>query len=180
MKHSSKQKQSLYERVTATILAQIEAGPGQAVMPWHRRAGSAIYVPRNAATSAHYRGMNILMLWMAADSAGYKSGTWATYRQWGAKGGQVRRGERATPIIFYKLCGPPHNLNYVAHADMWRRLRQRRCGLPSAASYATYFEPVIPSRHQRRRITCTTNCSDNRRSSPAIRRAHMRKDANIF
>jgi antirestriction protein ArdC len=102
MKHSSKQKQSLYERVTATILAQIEAGPGQAVMPWHRRAGSAIYVPRNAATSAHYRGMNILMLWMAADSAGYKSGTWATYRQWGAKGGQVRRGERATPFIFYK------------------------------------------------------------------------------
>lgn len=95
-------KQSIYERVTATILAQIEAGPGHAVMPWHRRAGSAIYVPRNAVTSAHYRGMNILMLWMAADMAGYKSGTWATYRQWAQKGGQVRRGERATPILFYK------------------------------------------------------------------------------
>ena len=96
------QKQSIYDRVTATILAQIEANPGTPVMPWHRRAGSAIYIPRNATTSAHYRGMNILMLWMAADIAGYKSGSWATYRQWVAKGGQVRRGERATPIIFYK------------------------------------------------------------------------------
>ena len=95
-------KQSLYERVTATILQQIEANPGSPTMPWHRRAGSAVYIPRNATTAAHYRGMNILMLWMAADIAGYKSGNWATYRQWAAKGGQVRRGERATAIIFYK------------------------------------------------------------------------------
>ena len=96
------EKQSLYERVTATILQQIEANPGSPTMPWHRRAGSAVYIPRNATTEAHYRGMNILMLWMAADIAGYKSGNWATYRQWGAKGGQVRRGEKASPILFFK------------------------------------------------------------------------------
>jgi antirestriction protein ArdC len=96
------EKPSIYERVTATILAQIASNPGQPVMPWHRSAGSALSIPRNATTSAQYRGMNILMLWLAADIAGYKTGTWASYRQWATTGAQVRRGERATSIIFYK------------------------------------------------------------------------------
>jgi antirestriction protein ArdC len=41
---------------------------------------------------------------------GYDSGEWATYKQWGAKGCQVRKGEKASPIVFYKFCSRPHNL----------------------------------------------------------------------
>ena len=55
------EKQSIYDRVTAMILKQIEANPGDAVMPWHRPAGSALHIPRNATTDNTYRGINILM-----------------------------------------------------------------------------------------------------------------------
>ncbi|MGA9599714.1 MAG: ArdC-like ssDNA-binding domain-containing protein, partial [Methylocystis sp.] len=37
-----------------------------------------------------------------ADALGYSSGTWGTYRQWSEAGAQVRKGEKAAYIVFYK------------------------------------------------------------------------------
>ena len=75
-------KHSIHDRVTATILQQIEASPGDPVMPWHRPAGSALHIPKNATTASAYRGINILMLWIAADMKQYPTGLWASYKQW--------------------------------------------------------------------------------------------------
>ena len=86
------EKQSIYDRVTAMILQQIEATPGDPVMPWHRPAGSALHIPKNATTDNAYRGINILMLWIAADMKQYPTGLWASYKQWAAVGAQVRKG----------------------------------------------------------------------------------------
>jgi antirestriction protein ArdC len=44
-----------------------------------------------------YRGVNPLLLHLA----GFNSKWWATYRQWQGLGGQVRKGERGTRIIFW-------------------------------------------------------------------------------
>jgi antirestriction protein ArdC len=57
----------------------------------------------NAGTCKPYRGSNILSLWIAAQAAGYTSGRWASYRQWQALGAQVRKGEQATTIVFWKI-----------------------------------------------------------------------------
>lgn len=95
-------KQSIYDRVTATILKQIEASPGDPVMPWHRPAGSALHIPKNATTDSAYRGINILMLWIAADMKQYPTGLWASYKQWASIGAQVRGGEKAAQVVFYK------------------------------------------------------------------------------
>jgi antirestriction protein ArdC len=46
------------------------------------------------------RGINVQALWVAADSAGYASGLWGTYKQWNSTGAQIRKGERATKAIF--------------------------------------------------------------------------------
>ena len=96
------EKQSIYDRVTATILKQIEASPGDPVMPWHRPAGSVLQIPRNATTDSPYRGINILMLWIAADMKQYPTGLWASYKQWASVGAQVRGGEKAAQVVFYK------------------------------------------------------------------------------
>ena len=96
------EKQSIYDRVTAMILKQIEANPGDAVMPWHRPAGSALHIPRNATTDNTYRGINILMLWIAADMNRYPTGLWASYKQWTGIGAQVRKGEKAAQVLFYR------------------------------------------------------------------------------
>lgn len=92
----------VYTRVTNEIVAAIEAGAGSWTMPWHHD-GSSTSRPVNAGTGKTYRGSNILSLWIAAQAAGYTSGRWASYRQWQALGAQVRKGELATMIVFWKI-----------------------------------------------------------------------------
>jgi hypothetical protein len=98
----SKERTDIYTRVTNEIVAAIEAGAGSWTMPWHHD-GSATSRPINAGTGKAYRGSNILSLWIAAQAAGYSSGRWASYRQWQALGAQVRKGEQATTIVFWKV-----------------------------------------------------------------------------
>jgi antirestriction protein ArdC len=97
------QQKDIYQRITDQIVAAIERGAGEWRMPWHgtREAGTAR--PANAVSRRPYRGVNILALWAAAEAAGYPSGVWATYRQWSALGAQVRRGERGSLVVFWKV-----------------------------------------------------------------------------
>ncbi len=89
----------LHERVSATILQQLDtADPDAWTPPWHGDDP----LPHNALTGKRYRGLNILTLWCAAQAHGYTDARWATYRQWAALGAHVRRGERGSPILFYK------------------------------------------------------------------------------
>jgi len=87
--------------ITEQIVAAIEAGAPTFEMPWHR-SGPSLGRPVNAVSGRPYRGVNVLALWVAALKKGYGSGTWATYRQWASLGAQVRKGEKGTPIVFYK------------------------------------------------------------------------------
>lgn len=96
------ERASIYERITNQIVAAIEAGAGAFRMPWHHD-GSATTRPINVTTGKGYRGANILALWASAADAGFTSGIWGTYRQWTARGAQVRQGERGTSIVFWKL-----------------------------------------------------------------------------
>src|SRR5690348_4213478 len=91
----------LFEKITRQIADAIEAGAGDFRMPW-RRWGEALACPINAVSGRPYRGINTLMLWAAAEAGGYSAGRWGTYRQWAAAGAQVRKGEKATPILFWK------------------------------------------------------------------------------
>ena len=91
----------LFERITRQIISEIQAGAGAYQMPWHRW-GEGTAQPINAINGRSYRGINILLLWAAAEAAGYASGQWATYRQWAEAGGQVRKGEKSTVILFWK------------------------------------------------------------------------------
>ena len=58
--------------------------------------------PVNIASHKPYRGVNILTLWATADEKGYTSGMFGTYKQWAEAGAQVRKGETAAYIVFYK------------------------------------------------------------------------------
>jgi antirestriction protein ArdC len=91
----------LFERITRQIVMGIEAGAGEFIMPWHRW-GDDTGAPVNAISRRPYRGINTLLLWAAAELDGHSTGRWATYRQWAAAGAQVRKGEKATAIVFWK------------------------------------------------------------------------------
>ena len=87
----TEQRADVYARISDQIIAAIEAGTGEFRMPW-QHDGSATTRPMNVLSGKRYRGANVLVLWAAAEKAGYGSGVWGTYRQWAARGGQVRRG----------------------------------------------------------------------------------------
>jgi antirestriction protein ArdC len=93
---------NLFQQITDEIIAAIEAGAGDYVMPWHAGAAG---VPANVVSGRLYRGINTLLLWAQAKRLGYQSGQWATYRQWSEVGAQVRKGEAAATVLFWKGVG---------------------------------------------------------------------------
>ena len=96
----------IYQRVTDRIAAAIEAGAGRWQMPWHPGTDGAVQcLPVNAATGRPYRGINTVVLWATAQAEGYRSATWATYRQWQELGAQVCKGEQSSPVVFWKISG---------------------------------------------------------------------------
>jgi antirestriction protein ArdC len=91
----------VYQQVTDRIVAAIEAGAGDFQMPWHRGAHASSR-PLNVDTGNLYRGVNVLSLWVAAQGNGFSTSLWGTYRQWQNRGAQVRKGEKASLVVFYK------------------------------------------------------------------------------
>ncbi len=100
--HTATDKRDVYARVTAQIINAIEQGVGTWRMPWHT-SGRYAFSPINATSKKPYRGINTVCLWAAAQAKGYERGEWATYQQWQDKGAQVRKGEKATLVVFWKF-----------------------------------------------------------------------------
>jgi antirestriction protein ArdC len=95
-------KADVYRKVTDAIITAIETGVGNWRMPWHT-SGKFAFSPINVTSHKPYRGINTLCLWAAAQAKGYERGEWATYQQWHDKGAQVRKGEKATTVVFWKF-----------------------------------------------------------------------------
>lgn len=98
---SNKQRLDVHQAVTSAIVAAIEAGAGEARLPWHRPGTSSI-LPRNAATGNTYNGVNVVALWATCEARQYDASLWGTYRQWQSLDAQVRKGEKAALVVFYK------------------------------------------------------------------------------
>jgi antirestriction protein ArdC len=84
----------VYSIITERIIEKLEAG----TVPWHKPWRS-VGAPRNLVSKKFYRGVNVWLLTVQ----GYTSPYWATMRQINELGGQVRKGEKATPVVFWKI-----------------------------------------------------------------------------
>lgn len=81
-----------YAVVTDRIVEMLERG----VCPWRKPWGS-LETPRNFVSKAEYSGVNVFMTAVQ----GYACPYWVTYKQAQGLGGSVRKGEKATPIVFF-------------------------------------------------------------------------------
>ena len=95
---------SLYDEVTHRIIAELEAGRFPWVQPWSSAAGGTFSLvpglPANALTRRAYSGVNILILWGAAIEHGWTAHGWLTFRQALEAGGNVRKGEHGTTVVY--------------------------------------------------------------------------------
>jgi len=92
-------KRDLYAEVSARIVAELEGGAAPWVRPWAATAGAN--TPCNAATNRPYSGCNVILLWLARDR-GWPTPRFLTFKQAIEAGGNVRKGEHGTKVIFVK------------------------------------------------------------------------------
>jgi antirestriction protein ArdC len=84
---------NVYEIITDRIIQSLQQG----VCPW--RVPWTTGAPCSLISKRPYRGINVFLL----NASRHKSRYWLTYKQATAKGGQVRKGEKSSPVIFWKI-----------------------------------------------------------------------------
>lgn len=93
-------KTDIYKQVTDKILEGLENGTAPWVKPWSAKAYKGGSFAHNAVTKRQYSGVNVVLLWMAQDEGGYTANRWLTFKQAKENGGNVRKGERGTMVVF--------------------------------------------------------------------------------
>lgn len=89
---------SVYSVITERIVALLEKGTIPWQKPWAASAGGGDSLPRNLVSRKPYRGVNVFLL----HAMSYGCPFWLTFGQAQALGGNVRKGEKATPVVFWK------------------------------------------------------------------------------
>ena len=85
----------VYQVISDRIIERLQDG----VIPWRKPWKAGNLAPQNLVSGRAYRGVNVF----TTLSMGYGSPYWLTYKQAQTKGGQVRKGQKATPIVFWKF-----------------------------------------------------------------------------
>jgi antirestriction protein ArdC len=89
----------VYQSVTDKIVAQLEAGTRPWAPSW---TGGGCLPPLPIRSNGKpYRGVNILLLWSAMVERGYTQRRFVTFKQALDLGGNVRKGEKSTPVVYF-------------------------------------------------------------------------------
>lgn len=81
---------NVYETISEIVIKSLENGAKPWVKPWFGTAGAY-----NRVTKKTYSLLNQILLG--------KPGEYATFKQWQALGGKIRRGEKSSFVVFWKL-----------------------------------------------------------------------------
>lgn len=82
-----------YERITERIIALLEEG----TVPWRKPWRGQEDWPKNLVSGKEYRGVNVFML----GATMYTSPWWLTFKQAKDRGGNVKKGEKGFPCIYW-------------------------------------------------------------------------------
>ncbi|PLY11757.1 MAG: DNA primase [Sedimenticola sp.] len=93
-----KQKKPFHEVVAERLIEQLKAGTAPWQKPWEPGAAST-YLPINPTTGKRYKGINAMFLM----SQGRTDPRWMTYKQAAAVDAQVKKGEKGTPVQYWKF-----------------------------------------------------------------------------
>ncbi len=135
---------NIYETITERIITALEDG----VIPWRkewRTSGKVGGLPYNLVSNKAYRGINVWSLLCSP----YASSGWCTYKQAQSLGYQVRKGEKSSPVVFWKF---PSKAELAANPDAGPFARfypvfniEQLDGVPSALPFAdeeSTFNPI--------------------------------------
>ncbi|MGH7072233.1 MAG: ArdC family protein [Acetobacteraceae bacterium] len=84
------------EQITNRIVEALKTGIAPWRRPWSNLSNTGS--PANVVSGKAYRGINVLLLGLS----GYRSRWWATFAQVQSLSGRVKKGERATRIVYWR------------------------------------------------------------------------------
>ncbi len=87
--------------ITQRIVEALKAGKIPWRKPWSE-VPDPVRLPTNFSSKRAYSGINVPLLWLTQQEKGFPVSYWGSYQQWASVGGQVRKAEKATSIVFYR------------------------------------------------------------------------------
>lgn len=90
---------NVFQMVTDRVISALET---EKCLVWRkpwRTTSDGSSLPRNLASKKAYNGINVLLLAMS----GFQSPWWVSFKQVKTLGGNVRSGEKGTPIVFWSF-----------------------------------------------------------------------------
>jgi antirestriction protein ArdC len=101
----------IYEAITGRFIEQLKRGTVPWQKPW--------FAVQNIISRKPYRGINALLL----GSTDYQSPFWISFRQALDLGGHVKKGEKSTPVVYYKILEKRDEAGKMALRDDGRPVR---------------------------------------------------------
>lgn len=96
---TGKTRNQVYDIVTEKVIAALESGNAPWSRPWTVEGLS----PANLVSKRAYRGVNVFLLAVRGMELGVEvTPWWLTYNQAKEMGGNVRKGEKGTMVVFWK------------------------------------------------------------------------------
>lgn len=123
------------------ILAIMDTG----TLPWQQPWDSKVGFPKNLFSKRAYSGVNV---WMLA-CQGYDSPYWATFKQISAAGGTVKKGSKATPIVFWNVSqkedaatGKVKKSTFLVYYNVFNVAQTEGLEVPAIESVESRFTPI--------------------------------------
>jgi len=88
----------LAEQVTNEVIAQLERGNVPWQQPW-----TSYGLPKNYLSGRHYEGFNAFYLQYITEKRHFSTPYFLTFKQAQELGGHVKKGEKGTPILYWKI-----------------------------------------------------------------------------
>lgn len=143
---------SLREDITHSIVRLIETGAARGASSPLWDAAVSRGLPINYATRQPYSGVNVPLLWGAAEERGVERNEWLTFKQAEALGANVRKGAKGVLCAFYKRAAVGDDSSEVAEVagsrvvsilkPFWLFNVADVQGLRPAAPTALPFDPI--------------------------------------
>ena len=93
-------KADVYERITARMVSELEQGVRPWFKPWNAEHAAGRIMRPLRVNGTPYRGINVLSLWIDAVAKNFSAPIWMTYKQAHELGGQVRKGEQGSLVVY--------------------------------------------------------------------------------
>ncbi|MCK6438834.1 MAG: ssDNA-binding domain-containing protein [Planctomycetes bacterium] len=90
----------VYQRITDRIITDLENGVRPWLKPWSAEHMAGRITRPLRWNGKPYSGINVIMLWSEATVRGYACPIWMTYKQAAELGGQVRKGEHGSLVVY--------------------------------------------------------------------------------